>query len=180
MGIYARVNSRHNRSAGFQQKIQSFVIVLCSRLTAANNELGAGDNKAGTIMTARREPIISYRHLRNAHSHCHALENCPLPPPPLAKCWRNTKGKGKKNEGVHAPFLSILNAFACVFFSNLIFRPSDIQPRRSFPRYRFVLCFTWIRGVDSRIYVFLNIFPSLFGDDGHDDVIRSILFEKIC
>lgn len=126
MGIYARVNSRHNRSAGFQQKIQSFVIVLCSRLTAANNELGAGDNKAGTIMTARREPIISYRHLRNAHSHCHALENCPLPPPPLAKCWRNTKGKGKKTKVCtffSSPFLTLSRVSSSLiwFSGHLIF-----------------------------------------------------------
>lgn len=112
---------------GFQRKIRSFVIVLCSRLTAANNE--AGDNKAGTIMTARREgpitlivifetriPIVMHWKIALSLS------------PPLAKCWRNTKGKGGRKGEVSF----FLTRFACVFFSNLIFRPSDIQLRRSY------------------------------------------------
>lgn len=48
--------------------------------------------------------------------------------PPLAKCWRNTKGKGGRKGEVSF----FLTRFACVFFSNLIFRPSDIQLRRSY------------------------------------------------
>lgn len=153
MGIYARVNSPATTGGegrgGFQRKIRSFVIVLCSRLTAANNE--AGDNKAGTIMTARREgpitlivifetriPIVMHWKIALSLS------------PPLAKCWRNTKGKGGRKGEVSF----FLTRFACVFFSNLIFRPSDIQPRRSFHGY---IDREWIK------YFFLMI-------HGHEDV----------
>lgn len=102
-------------------------------------------------MTARREPHYSYRHLRNAHSHCHALENCPLLPLlPRRNVGETRKGRGEKNEGEHAPLFSLLNSFACVFFSNLISRPSDIQPRRV-------------------LFVDFTLFFFLFEDNGHDD-----------
>lgn len=58
--------------------------------------------------------------------------------------------EGGKNEGEHAPLFSLLNTFACVFFSNLIFRPSDIQPRRV-------------------LFVDFTLFFFLFEDNGHDD-----------
>lgn len=135
---------------GFQRKIRSFVIVLCSRLTAANNE--AGDNKAGTIMTARREgpiTLIVIFETRIPIVMHWKIASSP-PPPPLAKCWRNTKGKGGRKGEVSF----FLTRFACVFFSNLIFRPSDIQPRRSFHGY---IDREWIK------YFFLMI-------HGHEDV----------
>lgn len=52
MGIYAGVNSR-------QQAKPASLLVLCSRLTAGNNERATQrrDNKAATIMTARRSFI---------------------------------------------------------------------------------------------------------------------------
>lgn len=153
MGIYARVNSPATTGGegrgGFQRKIRSFVIVLCSRLTAANNE--AGDNKAGTIMTARREgPITLIVIFETRIPIVMHWKIASSPPPPLAKCWRNTKGKGGRKGEVSF----FLTRFACVFFSNLIFRPSDIQPRRSFHGY---IDREWIK------YFFLMI-------HGHEDV----------
>lgn len=78
-------------------------------------------------MTARREPHYSYRHLRNAHSHCHALENCPLLSfLPRRNVGETRKGRGKKTKVstlLSSPFLILSRVSSSLiwFSGHLIF-----------------------------------------------------------